>query len=531
MKSTCVDVGAFFVTLKRIQQSVQLEMYRFVLRKSGILPDYGMTLRNMKPKLLLIALLSPVLLFGQKELTETQVLEDFATLKGVLTEGHPSLYAYTPKASWDSLFADFEQKQVKNIRTVEELFRSFAAMTDFARDGHLLAIRPELDTVPHMFPLLLKIIEGKLYTDTDDFGIPVGTEVQSINGIGSAELIQRLRKYAPSDGNVTTKKDRQVEYGFAILHFYEFGAKSSYRIVGKLPEGRVLAKTIEPQSLASISRRFPNRQSYFSSYHKREDKIAFTSRMLGKMSPFVYFLDSVSTAVLTVNSFALDPKEFKSKLVELFKEIRKRSPKNLIIDVRQNAGGYRINAVHLYSFLTTEPFRQRIRESTITDQLPFEENVVHTMSDYGEFFAKYFAGAVAQHGRWTITEDQLQTALVPHKKPYKGKVYVLIGGNTFSAASAFALSAKNSEDIVLVGEETGGGYYFHTGQFPVVYELPNSGIKIRMSFVKVEKFVLDQSVPKGSGVLPDEEVSLTVEDLIAGRDGQLDHVLQQLGRR
>nr|WP_281502439.1 S41 family peptidase [Arenibacter sp. S6351L] len=239
-------------------------------------------------------------------------------------------------------------------------------------------------------------------------------------------------------------------------------------------------------------------------------------------------MDSIKSGVLTVNSFGLDPKEFKSRLVDLFKDIKKKRVSNLILDIRQNIGGYRINAINLFSFLTEKPFKQRISESTVTDTLPKKRYVIHSMADYNEFFKRYFASAEKKVGRWILTKDHAQEEMIPYKKPFKGKVYVLIGGNTFSAASAFALNAKNCQEITLVGNETGGGYYFHTAQYSALYKLPNSKIMVRVPFVKIDKYVLDKTVPKGSGVLPDIEVELTVEDLIDGIDSQLDYIVKHL---
>ena len=117
--------------------------------------------------------------------------------------------------------------------------------------------------------------------------------------------------------------------------------------------------------------------------------------------------------------------------------------------------------------------------------------------------------------------------MIPNKKKFEGKVYVLIRGKTFSEGSSFALFCKN-QGITLVGEETGGGYYTQTGGYPIIYTLPNSEIKILISFVKINRFIKDETVNKGSGILPDEEVKLTVSDLIEGRDSQLDYVLKQI---
>ncbi len=486
----------------------------------------------MKTKFNIIFLIFfPLSIFGQGELTEEQILEDFTIFKEILTIGHPSLYEYTPKVVWDSIFNSFEQKGVKEAQTPNDLFKSITSIAENVKDGHLNILHPKIDTLPTMFPVLIKFIDGKFYSDTDDFGIPVGSEIISIDNKSSQIILNDMLKYAPSDGFNLTKKHLQIEKEFGILHYYEYGIKESYSVKYSTPDGVDKITDIASKSFESIGNRYPSRNSHFALYHQDVNRVEyFKNRIAGKW-PFVYFIDSINTAVLTVNSFGLDPKEFKSKLIDLFREIKKEKAESLIIDIRQNVGGYRINAITLFSFLTSKPFKQRIFESAITDVLPHEKYLVHTLSDYTEFFKMYFNSAKKEDGRWILTEDHLQAEMVPYKKTFNGNAYVLIGGNTFSAASAFALSAKNSQNITLVGEETGGAYYFHTGQFSALYELPNSKIMVRLPFVKIDKYVSDKSVPKGSGILPDKEVTLTIEDLVKGTDSQLDYVVKLICKK
>ncbi|MEO1055217.1 MAG: hypothetical protein AAFX87_31610, partial [Bacteroidota bacterium] len=208
-----------------------------------------------------LTLLLPGISLGQKQLTKEQALEDYQILKNVLTKGYPSLYEYTSKSQWDSLFTDFEEKEIKTIDNNNDLYKSITKLTDYARDGHLIVMRPQLDPLPNFFPLLLKIINKKLYTDTDDFGIPVGSEILSIDGVKAKELRDRLLKYAPSDGFNETKKDRQIEIEFGILHFYEFGSKPSYEIKYKAPTNETITKNVGSQTFESIGRRFAKRNS------------------------------------------------------------------------------------------------------------------------------------------------------------------------------------------------------------------------------------------------------------------------------
>ena len=475
---------------------------------------------KMKFNIFFLSLLLPSIAHGQKQLSKEQVVEDYKILKNILIKGHPGFYEYTSKTQWDSLFTNFEKEKLKTNQSQNNFYKSITELTDYVRDGHLIVMRPQLDLIPKLFPLLLKIINEKLYTDTDDFGVPVGSEIVSIDGIDGTELRKRLLKYAPSDGFNTTKKDRQVEREFGILHFYEFGAKTMYQVEYKTPSNKLIKKNIESQPFESIGKRFAKRNSYFA------------KNTLGKKEPFLYFIDSLNTAVLTINTFNLDVEKFQSKLKEVFKEIKQKKGKNLIIDIRQNEGGYPLNAIHTFSYLASGPFKQRLSSEVITSTLPekrFSQNLVNGYT-YETFFKKYYENAEKKANKWISTKDENESLMVPNKKGFEGKTYVLIGGKTFSAGSSFALFCKN-QGITLIGEETGGGYYTQTGGYPIIYTLPNSKIKILIPFVKINRYVNDKTIKKGSGIIPDEKIHLTVQDLIQGRDSQLDYVIKQIDHK
>ena len=115
-----------------------------------------------KIKILFLTILLPLIALGQKRLTNEQVLEDYKILKNVLTKGHPNLYGYTSKSEWDSLFTDFEENKITTIGDNNDLYKSITELTDYVGDGHLIVMRPQLDSVPNLFPLWLKIINKKL---------------------------------------------------------------------------------------------------------------------------------------------------------------------------------------------------------------------------------------------------------------------------------------------------------------------------------------------------------------------------------
>lgn len=485
----------------------------------------------MKFKITFLIILLPFVVSAQSVLSQKEIMDDYTIFKNILTNGHPSLYEYTSKPKWDSLFNHFEQYEIQQIKTSADLFKSMSALADNAKDGHLIIHPAKMEVIPPMFPLLIKIIDKKFYTDTDDFDIPLGSEIISIDSSDSKQLLQQMLKYAPTDGFNTTKKYRQIESEFGILHYHEYGEKKNYLVTYSTPHGTIKTTNIKSEPFESIGKRNAYRNSYFSAYHQYQNKAAYFENRINQKMPFVYYIDSINSAVLTVNSFGVDPKEFKDQLIGLFADFQKKKVKHLIIDIRQNIGGYRINAINLFSFITEQPFQQRISESAIISTLPQKEHLIHTMSDFDDFFKSYFASTEKEVDCWVLKKDHAQNEMTPYKKPFKGNVLVLIGGKTFSAGATFALSAKNNSNITLIGEEAGGGYYFHTGQYPALYQLPNSKIMVRMSVVKINHYINDKSTAKGSGILPDVEINLTPHDLIDGKDSQLYYIIKRIEKK
>lgn len=484
----------------------------------------------MSTKILVFFALFVLPFLTKAQLTGQEAKEDLQLFRSIIEAGHPGLFEYNSKVGWDSICDAFET-EVKDEMSPMDLFSRISLLGSYVHDGHLLVIPPTMDSVPHHLPLLVKVLDGRLYTDGEHFGIPLGSEVYGINGDFGSDIVNNLIKYTSSDGYNMTKRYRQLEEQFAIYHGFGYGYFDAYHIRFRTLAGEVGEVTVPSLPLEEVGQMSVHRSSFFAKYHNQESGVPYVLSTVGQRWPYLTFADENKTAILTVNSFGLEPKEFKSRLVKLFQQIRRKGIKNLVIDIRRNEGGYRINAIHLYSFLAKGPFQQRVLDFAKVNSLPYAQHLADTMSDFESFFETYFGAATKTSMGWELTEDPARHEMKPARPRFKGKVYVLIGGKTFSAGSAFALNAKNDPRITLIGEETGGGYYTHTGQFPVVYELPHSRIKLRMSLVQVNKYVIDTTVPKGSGVLPDVQVALLPEDLAVGRDAVLDHAIMLIRSR
>jgi hypothetical protein len=102
----------------------------------------------------------------------------------------------------------------------------------------------------------------------------------------------------------------------------------------------------------------------------------------------------------------------------------------------------------------------------------------------------------------------------------KGRLYVLVGALTFSAAMNNAAQFQDETQAILVGQQIGEKP--NSYQEPRQFRLPNSHLIVRASSLYYE---FRKHGP--NAVTPDKTIVPTWEDVKAGRDPVLDWVLAQ----
>ena len=112
------------------------------------------------------------------------------------------------------------------------------------------------------------------------------------------------------------------------------------------------------------------------------------------------------------------------------------------------------------------------------------------------------------------------TEITPRPDAYQGKLFLLTGTYTFSAAESFTLDLKESGNATLVGEPTGGD----TGNRPQTFET-SGGIFFRLP--TREPSFSPQGFPmEGKGIPPHYEAHQTVADFMNNQDTALETALQ-----
>jgi hypothetical protein len=125
------------------------------------------------------------------------------------------------------------------------------------------------------------------------------------------------------------------------------------------------------------------------------------------------------------------------------------------------------------------------------------------------------------------TYGALLAALQDPRVNRRGRLFVLIGRATFSAAANFVADVDRSTKATFVGEPTGGGVEIYGDSVPLA--LPESGLEAHVA-TRYWNF------GKGPGdrrlaINPDSPVAVTVSDFLAGRDPVLTAALGALVRK
>ncbi|AZA98254.1 hypothetical protein EG359_00945 [Chryseobacterium joostei] len=466
------------------------------------------------------------------QFASAQFVEDLHTFRSIREQVNSGLYVYRSKQQIDSIYQRAEE-EAGNSKNIFDFYKVIAKVTGFEGSCHNYTDLPNhasyyLIQKPEYLPITLKNIDGRLLQDSKDVAVPLGAEILSINGVSSKEIITRFSQYYFSDGySMPYKETAGFERGMLDKFYMEFGTHKSY-VISYLWDNQTHHTTLSGIPLESFKKLQESRFSLIFDKKLLSEKYSLTKEGEG-----MYRLSLRGFDFATGKE---DPayKRFTTFLEQMMDILERESIGNLIIDLRGNTGGTGAVYEKVFTYLTQRPFRDSHYAYTKFNEIPMDEKLVITplflsngvtdKNGLNAYFKQLYPKQVQGKYYWADDKNPL---ILPNERTFKGQLYLLIDQRVASAASHLASLIKSYTNAIVIGKETVGGYYEHNGHFPVVYELPNTGIQTGFSIVHViqdAQILPDQK--RGQGIIPHIKIQQTNQEFLDQTDVYLKKVLE-----
>lgn len=442
--------------------------------------------------------------------------EDFQILRDALEKAHGGLYRYTSKADMDRTF-DQAYKEIDRPMTALEFWALVAPVVAHIKDSHLMTWWPQDFENTHapwrqapLLPVSVRVFGGRLFVYRDfssDDHMLEGGEILSINGLPAKQIVKKMMTIYTGEGNSTTAAPyiighntyfntalwglMKIESPFQVVYQNTRGERRSVEITGKVfadLETAEAARDPAPKTAADLK-----------------------------------FLDGGKVAVLTVRSFEeyVDPQQkltIHNFLQQSFEQICDRQSSSLIIDVRDDSGGLDAPGAQLFSYLWDQPFAYYKDERINALAYDFYKYCPGAKPLPADLVEKRADGKFHYRNRPGLG---LQQPSQPH---FGGKVFALMNGGSASTTCEFLSMLPLHKRGVLIGEEAAGGYYGCTCGFRVLLTLPNSKVRVPLGMVTYDYAAADYKYAS-RGMIPDYPVTHTINDLLAGKDSDMELAL------
>jgi C-terminal processing protease CtpA/Prc len=455
-----------------------------------------------------------------KKFTPQELQADLEYLAEMLEKAHPGLFWYTSPAEFHKEITRLRESLTEPL-TENQFLQKVASLNALIKCVHT-DIKPSKQfqslwgKEARFLPLNIMKVQGKYYVAENMSSmelLTVGTEILSIDGIAVEDIVNALLPYIPADGDNQTRKFHALKKNFSRYYsLFKNPFQKEYRVKIKKIDGREVENTIQGISRAEFLK-------------KRKQQV----KQKGHTPPATLtFMNEESVAILTISTFrydlfARDSINFAAFMEDSFQTIRAKNIQNLIIDVRDNGGGYSEYGAIVNSYLADSAFQYCERMVLTNDTLmpDIKYDIPATFRGFPEGVQTEVRGndtifTWKKHSVFGWRDNQANA--------FTGNVYILINGGCVSTTSEFSSIARAQKQGIFVGEEVGGSYPGDCGGILGWVELPNTKVRARIAMVQYNLDV--NGVFSRHGTLPDIPVEPSIDDIRSGNDAVLQATLE-----
>lgn len=452
--------------------------------------------------ILLICISGSTISFAQSDLIpRKEVLEDLQLMQEVLLSAHYDPFAYISEKEYQNAFNLVRESITKDSLSSLEVISAYQKCVSALNNGHTEIDFPAASYISYLssggtlFPLELAFENGKAWVRknwSDSDKIETGDEILAINGQQMDDVLKEI--YPQVSAERTYFKNAKIEFlSFPRYYWQVFGAQNDFQVTVRDNSGESFELNI-----AAING--------IEDFEMQRNEILNTFMQLK-------FVDG--NAYINPGSFSGDLAQYKRFVDSCFAQIQNSESENLIIDLRNNAGGDNEFSDYLVSYIADQPFRwyhsfhlrtssalkEIVRENFDTTTL-YNQQILHKTN--GERYSFDFEPYEPQ------SEDVR----------FKGNVYVLVNRQSHSQAAVTAAQIQDLGFGKIVGEETGDYPTLYASQF--TYVLPRTGIPLKISKGRIVRVSGDESA---KGVIPDWIIQ---DHLLDEKDEILEALLSRL---
>jgi hypothetical protein len=450
---------------------------------------------------------------SQDKVCNDLLLIDLQFIKKKLEEVHPSLYMYCPKDSFDSAY-NATLLALNKPYTIYDFSLLVSDWLSLLHDSHTFLPPKNLVQYKskgrHSYPFRLCEIDNKLFvTESWRSRLPQGAELIDFDKVSISKTIERSLRMSPIEGNVyEAQKEFSISQLGSLLNISSTTNKKriKYYLPGKDTVTAIISPPIFWRSKAGNKLNAPKKELCLNIYD--------------------------TTAHLVIHSFSPKSyKKFKLELTRIFEEIKTKNIQHLIIDLRDNLGGYvaleeylmLLIAKNTSSFKAAYIYKRSAHDrfSTLSIQQRWQFKQLAKRPYSSDALRKELAFFYSPYG---TVDTILITTQLKNKAmdSYSNKCTLLTNGLSMSASANFAAWFRTVERGKIVGTPCMGTLSGTFANSTVIF-LPNTMLSVSISTLKITPAHLSEI--SLSPIVPDVIIIPTQTQLIKGIDPCIDFLL------